>query len=57
MGAEAIRELLDAHRPVHLRGAARGTRKTGSKQKIKDLSKRLRIVEALRDSDNDPSGW
>jgi DNA-directed RNA polymerase subunit beta' len=31
--------------------------KTGSKQKIKDLSKRLKIVEALRDSDNDPSGW
>ena len=27
---------------------------TSSKQKIKDLTKRLKIVEALRDSDNRP---
>jgi DNA-directed RNA polymerase subunit beta' len=48
MGAESIRELLGAWTcsswPEELREELA---KTGSKQKIKDLSKRLRLVEAL----------
>ncbi|MEK7710554.1 MAG: DNA-directed RNA polymerase subunit beta' [Planctomycetota bacterium] len=54
MGAEAVRELL-----ARLDLAALSTKlrediaTTGSKQKEKDLSKRLKIVEALRHSPND----
>jgi len=54
MGAEAVRELL-----ARLDLAALSTQlrediaKTGSKQKEKDLAKRLKIVEALRNSPND----
>jgi DNA-directed RNA polymerase subunit beta' len=56
MGAEAIRELLgDWTCSSWPRSCARNSPKTGSKQKIKDLSKRLKIVEALRHSDNDPT--
>ena len=55
MGAEAIRELLGQLRlddlSIELREELGTTR---SKQKIKDLSKRLKIVEQLRGSDNDP---
>ena len=60
MGAEAVRELLDqldldeiAPRP------ARRARKTRSKQKIKDLSKRLKIVEQIRKGIRRtiPRGW
>jgi DNA-directed RNA polymerase subunit beta' len=55
MGAEAIRELLCgldlSTISVELRD---GIAKTNSKQKTKDLTKRLRIVEALRTSDNQP---
>jgi DNA-directed RNA polymerase subunit beta' len=36
--------------------AARGDRKTNSKQKIKDLAKRLKLVEAMRHSNNQ-SEW
>ena len=56
MGAEAIKELL--HRmdldatAIELRD---GLDATKSKQKIKDLSKRLKIVEQIRSSENDPS--
>jgi len=54
MGAEAVRTLLEkidlSKLSVELRTALK---KTQSKQKIKDLTKRLKIVEALRDSDND----
>ncbi|MBK8913912.1 MAG: DNA-directed RNA polymerase subunit beta' [Phycisphaerales bacterium] len=57
MGAEAVRELLaqmDMHKLAdQLREALR---KTNSAQKIKDLSKRLKLVEALRTSCND-SAW
>ncbi len=56
MGAEAIRELierldLDAV-ATELRAGIRDTR---SKQKLKDLAKRLKIVEQIRNSENDPS--
>ncbi len=56
MGAEAIKALLErlnlANLAVELR---QGIEETASKQKIKDLTKRLRIVEALRNSENDPT--
>ncbi len=56
MGAEAVGELLRgldlAQLSLELREEIS---KTSSKQKTKDLSKRLRIIEAVRNSDNDPS--
>jgi DNA-directed RNA polymerase subunit beta' len=56
MGAEAVRDLLVA---LKLEDVATQLREelgtTRSKQKIKDLSKRLRIVEQIRNSENDPS--
>jgi len=56
MGAEAIRELLEQLRldelSIELREELGATR---SKQKIKDLSKRLKVVEQLRGSENDPT--
>ncbi|MBN1554195.1 MAG: DNA-directed RNA polymerase subunit beta' [Phycisphaerae bacterium] len=55
MGAESVRELLDAldlsALAVELRD---GLSKTNSKQKIKDLAKRLKLVEGLRNSGNRP---
>ena len=58
MGADAVRDLLtelnlDAL-SVELREELGKTR---SKQKIKDLSKRLKLVEQIRASENDPRGW
>ncbi len=57
MGAESVRELLRRldlpALSVELRD---GILKTNSKQKAKDLSKRLKIVEALRKSENQ-SEW
>jgi DNA-directed RNA polymerase subunit beta' len=56
MGAEAVRELLKRHDLPALSAQLRDELlKTNSKQKMKDLSKRLKIVEALRQSENDPS--
>jgi DNA-directed RNA polymerase subunit beta' len=56
MGAEAIRELLQQldldELSFELRQALTETR---SKQKQKDLSKRLKIVEQIRGSENDPT--
>ena len=55
MGAEAIKKLLASMRLAELSGELRTElAKTGSQQKIKDLIKRLKIVEALRDSENKP---
>ena len=55
MGAEAIFKLLSninlVEESVRLR---QELSETGSQQKTKDLVKRLKIVEALRDSDNRP---
>jgi len=56
MGAESVRDLLAGLDLAVLSAELREElAKTGSKQKVKDLSKRLKIVEALRQSDNDPS--
>lgn len=56
MGAEAVKELLNR---LNLEETSIQLRediiKTGSKQKEKDLAKRLKIVEALRHSPNEPS--
>ncbi|MFN3190248.1 MAG: DNA-directed RNA polymerase subunit beta' [Aureliella sp.] len=55
MGAEAIRTLLTN---LDLTGLGEQLRKelneTNSKQKKKDLSTRLKLVESIRDSDNRP---
>ncbi|MEO1717339.1 MAG: DNA-directed RNA polymerase subunit beta', partial [Planctomycetota bacterium] len=56
MGAESIRELLetlDLDAEVKMIREELGT--TRSKQKIKDLSKRLKMVELVRESENDPT--
>ncbi|MBX3396145.1 MAG: DNA-directed RNA polymerase subunit beta' [Phycisphaerae bacterium] len=56
IGAEAVKKLLSKidlkQLSVELRDAIT---KTNSKQKIKDLSKRLKICENLRSSTNDPT--
>ncbi|MGD8452326.1 MAG: DNA-directed RNA polymerase subunit beta' [Phycisphaerae bacterium] len=55
MGAEAVRELLGQFNLLELSAELLdGLRKTSSKQKIKELSQRLRLVEAIRKSANDP---
>ena len=55
LGAEAIRTLLTQLDLSLLSQELRdGLAKTNSKQKIKDLSKRLKIVESLRKSANEP---
>jgi DNA-directed RNA polymerase subunit beta' len=56
MGAEAVKTLLSRMDLKTLSGELReAIANTNSKQKIKDLSKRLKIVESLRNSQNDPS--
>jgi DNA-directed RNA polymerase subunit beta' len=56
MGADAIRELIEKldleALSKQLRDELRDTR---SKQKIKDLAKRLKLVEQVRKSENDPA--
>ncbi|HED53635.1 MAG TPA: DNA-directed RNA polymerase subunit beta' [Phycisphaerales bacterium] len=56
MGAEAVRELLEM---LDLDETAREIREglaaTRSQQKIKDYAKRLKLVEIVRESENDPS--
>jgi len=56
MGAEAVRELLNrldlADLEIEIR---QGLSETKSKQKQKDLAKRLKIVTQLRGSENDPA--
>ena len=55
MGAEAVRGLLSDLDLVELSAQLRvELAETGSKQKRKDLTNRLKIVEAIRDSDNKP---
>ena len=55
MGAEAVRQLLLR---LDLAAISKQLRQelteTSSKQKLKDLTKRLKVVEALRDSENRP---
>ncbi len=56
MGADAARELLERTDLDKLAGELREELKnTRSKQKIKDLAKRLKIVEQIRGSENDPT--
>jgi len=56
MGAEAIRELIDRLDLDELAEQLRQElRETRSKQKTKDLAKRLKLVENVRNSENDPS--
>ena len=51
MGAEAVRKLLMRLDLVELSKQLRQELdETTSKQKIKDLTKRLKVVESLRDS-------
>lgn len=55
MGADAVRELLAELDLVSLSDDLRiELAETGSKQKRKDLTNRLKIVESIRDSDNKP---
>jgi DNA-directed RNA polymerase subunit beta' len=55
MGAEAIKTLLEKLDLVKLSAELREElSNTNSKQKIKDLTKRLKIVEQLRNSENRP---
>jgi DNA-directed RNA polymerase subunit beta' len=55
MGAEAVRKLLAKLDLVQLSVDLRkDLAETGSKQKAKELINRLKIVEAIRDSDNKP---
>ena len=54
MGAEGIRELLlQLNLPQLSADLLEGLRKTNSKQKIKELSQRLKLVEAIRHSNNE----
>jgi len=56
MGAEAIRELIERLDLDAVSTELRqGIRETRSKQKLKDLAKRLKIVEQIRHSENDPA--
>ncbi|HMN39451.1 MAG TPA: DNA-directed RNA polymerase subunit beta' [Phycisphaerales bacterium] len=56
MGADAIRELIERADLDKIAGELREELKnTRSKQKIKDLAKRLKIVEQIRGSENDPA--
>jgi DNA-directed RNA polymerase subunit beta' len=56
MGADAARELIERLDlpaiALDLRNQIRDTR---SKQKMKDLAKRLKLIEQIRQSENDPS--
>ncbi len=55
MGADAVRRLLTGLDLVKLsQDLRKELAETGSKQKKKDLINRLKIVEAIRDSDNRP---
>jgi len=55
MGAEAVRKLLSRLNLITLSEKLRiDLHETGSKQKKKDLINRLKIVESIRDSENQP---
>ncbi len=56
MGADAVRELLNQLDLTSLSAELRqDINETRSKQKLKDLSKRLKLVEQIRGSENDPA--
>ncbi len=55
MGAEAVRTILrDLDLAKEAADLREGLAKTNSRQKAKDISKRLKIIESLRGSDNSP---
>src|ERR687891_143107 len=55
MGAEAIKKLLgQLDLPTEATKIRADIEKTNSKQKIKDLTKRLKMIEAIRGSENKP---
>src|SRR3982751_3961286 len=57
MGAEAIKKLLNMlNLETEQERIRRDIEKTNSKQKIKDLTKRLKMIEAIRNSEN-KSEW
>ena len=57
MGGDAIKKLLGAlELNVEQQRVREGIEKTNSKQKIKDLTKRLKMIEAIRNSEN-KSEW
>ena len=57
MGAEAVRELIEElDLDSEASSLRQSLRETKSKQKTVDLSKRLKLVEQVRHSSNDP-GW
>jgi DNA-directed RNA polymerase subunit beta' len=57
MGADAVKKLLGMiDLPSEAEKIRRDIEKTNSKQKIKDLTKRLKMVEAIRGSEN-KSEW
>ena len=57
MGADAIKKLLGAlELNIEQQKVREGIEKTNSKQKIKDLTKRLKMIEAIRNSEN-KSEW
>jgi DNA-directed RNA polymerase subunit beta' len=56
MGAESIKKILEGINLNTLYDQLQqDLRETRSKQKLKNIIKRLKIVKALRDSDNDPT--
>src|SRR5882672_1177947 len=56
MGADAIRELIERlDLNVEAAQIREDLAKTKSKQKVKDLAKRLKLVEQIRGSKNDPA--
>ena len=56
MGADSIRELVERTDLDLLNDELRaGLKATKSKQKTKDLAKRLKLVEQIRGSENDPA--
>ena len=55
MGADAIKRLLgDLNTEAEQKKIREDIEKTGSKQKLKDLTKRLKMIEAIRNSENEP---
>ncbi len=56
MGADAIRALIEKlDLETESAGLRQELRDTRSKQKIKDLAKRLKLIEQIRKSENDPA--
>ncbi len=56
MGAEAVRSMLNSlDMNEEVRKLREDLDKTNSQQKSKEISKRLKIIESLRQSDNDPN--